>query len=51
MTNALVSPSSRSMAAERVVEQTPPTGANPDGPPSEALVSHTVASHAVLSKK
>jgi hypothetical protein len=51
MTNALVRPSSLSIAAERVLEQTPPTGAKPDGPPSSALVNHTVASHPVLSER
>lgn len=49
MTKALVRPSSRSMAADLVLEQTPPTGAKPDGPPSCARVNHTAASHPVLS--
>lgn len=49
MTKALVRPSSRSIAADLVLEQTPPTGANPEGPPSCARVNHTVASHPVLS--
>lgn len=50
MTKALVSPSSLSIAADLVLVQTPPTGANPEGPPNCARVSHTVASQPVLSK-